>query len=473
MTNSSIILNDRFFFIQTLFGFLASVEYVWLKAVFPKPEETPEQSDIDLLVHEADWPSLLFFISKQACVTHCEATRKNDATYLRLQFQDGSKLKLDLLSALVRKQFSYLPNHYLLANLQRNGGIVTYTPQVLLEHVLFFNFLNHAGLPPKYVQYFGAMSIAEQKKLVNFINVKYGTSFADFQGMSIFKKTEKARFLTYLRSQPENRLIARIRNYADYLASQFWNKKIPTPRIVTFSGVDGAGKSTLLNDLKTVLTERLGQRVVTLRHRPSLLPILSAITHGKQAAEARATTQLPRQGNNGSTLSSLLRFGYYYADYFFGQVYIWLRYLLPGYTVVYDRYYFDFIVDGKRSNISLSENLPRFFFRFLAKPGLNIFLHASPDTILQRKKELPRADIEQMTMQYMALFEELKTKSRSQYICIENLDRMATLETILAHYFLGNLDYKKPMIEATPSSKVKASIRKSQIANPTAVLESC
>jgi thymidylate kinase len=458
---------DRSIFIQALFCFLSEVEYLWLKALPAKPEDTPEQSDIDLLVKENEVPGLLFFICKQTAVTHCEATEKNSVTYLQLQFQDGSQLRLDLLTSLVRKQFNYLPNGYLFENRVWKNGVATYPSQVLLEHVLLFNFLNQAGLPAKYVQYFGAMPAHVQQQLISFANSKYGTGFISFQQMSVFSKKGRQQFVAYLKRQPENSFPARSERFFRYLTSHFWNKKIRTPRVITFSGVDGAGKSTLLADLKSVLTEKLGKRVVTLRHRPSLLPILSAFNHGKQAAEARAAANLPRQGKNGSTVSSLLRFSYYYTDFLFGQVYIWLRYLLPGYTVIYDRYYFDFIVDGKRSNLSLGEELPKRLYRFLYKPDLNIFLYADADTIRQRKQELPRADIEQMTGRYLALFEELKTQGSSQYLCIENQDRQVSLDTILHQYFLGKN-------ESNPICHVPKIVnRKSQIVNPPAVLDPC
>ncbi len=458
---------DRSIFIQALFRFLSEVEYLWLKALPAKPKDTPEQSDIDLLVNENELPGILFFISKLAIVTRCEAAEKNSVTYLSLHFQDGSQLKLDLLTALVRKEFNYLPNGYLFENRVWKNGVATYSKVLLLEHALLFSFLNHAGLPAKYVQHFAAMPAEAKQQLIGFVNNKYGTGFADFQQMAVFSKKERQQFVAYLKRQPENKLLGRFQRAVKYLTSYFWNKKIQMPRVITFSGVDGAGKSTLLADLRTVLAEKLGKRVVTLRHRPSLLPILSAYTHGKQAAEARAAANLPRQGKNGSTLSSLLRFSYYYTDFLFGQVYIWLRYLLPGYIVIYDRYYFDFIVDGKRSNLSLGEALPKRLYRLLYKPALNIFLYADADTIRQRKQELPRADIEQMTGRYLALFAELKTQGNSQYLCIENHDRQASLDTILQHCF----SRKNDIVSISHSPKIVN--RNSQIVNPPAVLDPC
>lgn len=425
---------NRTDFIQSLFNFLSRRDYLWLKATLEQPEETAVTSDIDLFIKQEDLPDVLLFISRQPDVEDCQVEEKGKAVFLQLFFTDGSHLKVDLLTQLVRKQWTYLTEQYLFKNRIWNNNIATYTHDVLLEHVLYYNFLNYSGLSQKYIQYFEQMPEAEQARLLRFLREKYGLAYSSFATMATFDASVRKQLIRFLERQPENNLPGRIKRGLQYFTRHLrWNRR--KGKIVTFSGVDGAGKTTLLNDLKTVLTEQLHEKVVVLRHRPSLLPILSAWTQGREAAEQKAARSLPRQGLNRSWPGSLARFSYYYTDYLFGQCYVWFRYLLPGYTVIYDRYYFDFIVDGKRSNISLGERLPRCLYRFVAKPGLNVFLYADPSVIRQRKQELPADDIALMTGRYMALFGEFANCYQGQYLCIENTDRTNTLLTVLKHYY--------------------------------------
>jgi thymidylate kinase len=168
------------------------------------------------------------------------------------------------------------------------------------------------------------------------------------------------------------------------------------------------------------------------------LPILSAWTQGKENAEKKAAATLPRQGNNNSYISSFIRFAYYYADYLFGQLYIQCKYVLRGYIVLYDRYYFDFINDSKRSNITLPKTFTSLWYRFLLKPKYNFFLYASAEEILVRKKELDAATITALTNQYLTLFDKLSIKYRSsEYIPVYNKDLSATLslieDTVMLH----------------------------------------
>lgn len=201
---------------------------------------------------------------------------------------------------------------------------------------------------------------------------------------------------------------------------------------VSFSGVDGAGKTTVLRHINTYLTAS-GFRTVELRSRPSVLPILSAFRYGKSEAELSAGSRLPRQGKNTSVLGSYLRFFYYLFDYIFGQIYVYFRYTIRGYFVIYDRFYYDYIVDPKRANIVIDDSFVRFFLVLVSEPRLNFFLFAPPDVISDRKKELDFETIQILNARYMALFSDLASSSRATYVTIENLELSATLSEIESH----------------------------------------
>ena len=201
-------------------------------------------------------------------------------------------------------------------------------------------------------------------------------------------------------------------------------------KIITLSGVDGAGKTTILREFTDLLQSKYNKNVKELRHRPSILPILSAIKHGKEKAEKKTMEVLPRTGKNRSKLSSYIRFYYYLLDYIFGQWIIYFKYTRKGVIIIYDRYYFDFINDAQRTNINLNSNFIKFFYRFVFKPEMNIFLFASPEIILGRKQEMDEQSILLLTKKYKKLFEEFDKNKKEQYISIENINKAITLNLI-------------------------------------------
>lgn len=206
------------------------------------------------------------------------------------------------------------------------------------------------------------------------------------------------------------------------------NNKI---KIITFSGVDGAGKTTILTKVKELIEDKYKKEVVVLRHRPSILPILSAIKHGKKEAEKKTMEVLPRTGKNKSKLSSFIRFSYYLVDYMVGQWINYFKYTAKGKIIIYDRYYFDFINDGRRSNIHFPPSLIKFGYHFLLKPELNFFLYADAHTILSRKQELNKETIETLTTNYRDLFDDFENKYKaSSYKSINNEELQDTISYI-------------------------------------------
>jgi thymidylate kinase len=105
---------------------------------------------------------------------------------------------------------------------------------------------------------------------------------------------------------------------------------------------------------------------------------------------------------------------------------------LRGYTVLYDRYYFDFIIDSRRSNIVLPKGFMKWCYHFIFKPQVNVFLFASPEIIRSRKQELSQEDITSLTTEYTQLFNELgKSGSKQQYLVINNINLDDTIRRVM------------------------------------------
>ncbi len=421
-------------FIQSLFKSLSDEQYVLLKWMGEDLAQLAETSDLDMLITKELEDKIAFFIRDSTVFSKVEKEAFVGVTHYYLYFKNGDFLQVDLLNQFIRKDLVYLTTKEVFDNSIVLKGIKTYPSYLLFEHTLLFNLLNDSGLPEKYFLHFNNLTQQEQFYILDKFNFKYNTCYKNLASTTQFNSTHKIAITTFLKLLSDNSFINKLKNsvaYAKGICSQITHKR---GLIMTFSGVDGAGKSTIINDILYLLGGKYRKKMVVLRHRPSLLPIISAWKYGKQQAEQKSVERLPRQGDNNSKVSSYLRFGYYYIDYLLGQFYIWAKYLVRGYTVVYDRYYFDFIIDGKRSNINMSPTLPKFLYAFVAKPDLNFFLYADAATIAKRKKELSPSVITQLTQKYLSLFKDFSRNRKGKYIHIENVDKQNTLQTILHHY---------------------------------------
>lgn len=418
-------------YIRTLFPKIRHLRYTFLKYLYSSIEEIDAHSDIDLLVDQAELERWEEIMLESPLLKKYRIQRTSFAAYVEIFFDDGSFLSIDLIWRFKWRNLSFMkPEDVLAQSILNQEGIRVALPEHTFEYVILFFTLNDCPVPEKYKVYFETLNKVIQASVRKYLTDSYELKLTHNEELFDLRK-KQSHLQQSLEILPENRGWSGLRNQWTYFRDLF-RRRNPT---ITFTGVDGAGKSTILGEVKTILTEKYRREVLVLRQRPSVLPILSSFKYGKAEAEQRAANTLPRQGTNKGRISSLLRFLWYYTDYVFGQFYIEWKYNRRGRLLLYDRYYYDYIVDSRRANIQLSSSLIRSLFGLVFKPELNILLYADPDLILSRKQELSREDIEGLTERMIALFEDLADAyPNSQFLPIENIHLQETLQTIESAY---------------------------------------
>ncbi|PCJ65326.1 MAG: hypothetical protein COA58_10735 [Bacteroidetes bacterium] len=400
--------------LMDVFDFMQNTEYVVLKFKGYLPEQISSMSDVDFCTNPSNAKALIEFLERHCLVKVARIKNLSFMKNIQLVLNNSELLSIDCIWRLKRKNLVIYDIDRLLAKSSVNVfGVKQPCCLTEAEYVNHFYALNKAPVP---VAYRSKSFELETRKMVNGSNP-----------IAIQKSLK-----SMLRKKKVNQGFFFLINSINYLIDTLKDLIGPRGFIVTFSGVDGAGKSTLIEITKHRIDKQLRKSVVVLRHRPSLLPIISAWTLGKAVAEQKAEERLPRQGENKSTISSLLRFGYYYTDYLIGQFYVYGKYVMRGKVVLYDRYYFDFINDSRRSNITLPTWLMKLGYKLIMKPHLNFFLYADVDTILARKQELDAETITTLTRKYLQLFKKLNEEGMdSKYLPVKNVDLDVTVNVIM------------------------------------------
>jgi len=412
--------SHRGLLILDTFDFLYHKNYAAIKFPNSAPNKLSEYSDIDLSIEKKDLNIILDYLKHHSLTIHTQVVKKSFMASVQVFLNDDSLLSLDLIWKFKRKSIVMLNAKKIIKKSCKNSfGVKQMRLIDKVRYIGLFYGLNNAKIPSKYKAYEQLLA-TKNNTLDNILYCNY-----------LDDDTKKERLVNHLKNKQENKHFNRIANSYHYVIDslkQFFTSK---GIIITFSGVDGAGKSTVIENIKLEVEKKLRKQVVVIRHRPSLLPILSVWTKGKEKAKQDVINKLPRQGTNTSMLSSLLRFTYYYTDYLFGQFYIYFKYVLRGKVVLYDRYYFDFINDSRRSNIQLPKSISKLGYKFLLKPDINAFLYADAEVILSRKKELNKETIKSLTNDYLTLFKKFDSKSSKRYIAIENINLKNTVDIIM------------------------------------------
>lgn len=426
--------NCKISFIKSLFDKLKEKEYCVMKYTGWNIESFPENSDIDLLIQEQDRSSIIQEIKKYPLIKKLNIINLNHLTILNIYFADGDFLEIDLITEFKRKSFVYLhPAKILQSSGCTEEGIKVAQAHFDYEYIVTFYQLNNSDVPDRYINQFYQYHSGKQYQIRCYLKHRFHL----FEDDQLFKfhphsKQNIINECMILNQQLFFSKIIRIGHYLQYIISRLINYK---GFIITISGVDGAGKSTIIENIKKKLEEKMRRNVVVLRHRPGLFPILSSYVHGKSTAELIAASQGPHAGKNKNIFSSLLRYTYYLVDYLIGQPYVWVKHIAKGNIVIYDRYYYDFITDPKRSNLHLPAAFTKKFLFLIAPPRINILLYAPTEEIRKRKKELSEEEIESITLRYLKLFNELADKhGENKFSSILNLNQKETIEKIIHLY---------------------------------------
>jgi thymidylate kinase len=427
---------QRNIFVKEFGKELKRTTHVFLKFTEGSLENLQPSSDLDILVLKDDIKSMVNYCNSHKLVKKVKTHRKSFMTIVEMYFKDDSFLSIDLLHQFKRKQLQLFEASPLLISAMANkDGLMVPAARFDFEYCFLFYTLNGATIPKKYKTFYMQQNELQQNRIFNYIEKKYDLKLLNNNDLFSYNPYFKLRVKSKINTAAFNVKVALWINQFNYVLDTVKDILFRKGMIITFSGVDGAGKTTIIEKVKNRLQSKYRKDVVLLRHRPGILPILSAIKHGKKEAEQIASVTLPRKGKNNSVLSSIMRFSYYFTDYMIGQVYVYFKYVLRGKIVLYDRYYFDFINDAKRSNIQLNRSFLKALYRLVFKPKLNFFLYADAKTILARKQEMIAPEIDQLTILYKQLFGQMSMQYKSShYTIIENKELDVTLNTIMKSY---------------------------------------
>jgi len=183
---------------------------------------------------------------------------------------------------------------------------------------------------------------------------------------------------------------------------------------VALLGPDGSGKTTIAEKVFEILKKPYySDKKCIIHWRPGLLPQLNELYYKIfQKNEKRQNFQFTQNAKPSNFILSLLKLIYYTLDFILGYFLIVKPKLYRGMLVIFDRYYYNFIVDPLRSRINLPAFIIKLFMRFILKPDVVICLDNKPEIIFGRKQELTINEIDRQIKAYR----ELTTNLGNGYI---------------------------------------------------------
>jgi len=166
----------------------------------------------------------------------------------------------------------------------------------------------------------------------------------------------------------------------------------PTGLVAILVSPDGGGKSTVADLVLHRL--RYGFRNVKKMHwRPYLLPPPRKLLSPAKWREPETPNYDPHGLPPKGAVGSVARFFYYLCDYMVGYLPKALWPKIRTHLVVFERYYYDFLVDTRRLRLAIPSWLPVFFLPFVPKGDIVFVLSGPAEVLYERKQEIPLEEI--------------------------------------------------------------------------------
>ena len=232
--------------------------------------------------------------------------------------------------------------------------------------------------------------------------------------------------------------ILTLRNTVSHIITELVRRTQRNPAtLFAVLGPDGVGKTTFIKHFSRMLGDLQfkDENSIKIYHfRPHMLPNINKLLTGK--SEVISEFNNPHSAKPASMPSSFLRITYYWMDYLLGY---WINLrgqIIKGRTIIFDRYFYDFIVDPRRSRLSLPGWIVGLYLTLTPKPDLIFFLDANADQIFTRKQELQPNEIKRQLTEYR----KIVGKYPNRFVCLdaskspEEIAKKAILEVVLRLY---------------------------------------
>lgn len=168
--------------------------------------------------------------------------------------------------------------------------------------------------------------------------------------------------------------------------------------VLVVEGTDGSGKSTIINHITPILNECFHDSIIYRHLRPHAIPDIGVLLGKKKAVKEGTVCPDPHSKKSSGLLGSILRWLYYMIDYTIGYLkVVWPQIHTKSKVFIFDRYYYDYYIDQRRSRTNLPHWVLRLGESFVPKPDLILCLGGDPQKIYARKPETSLEEVERQT----------------------------------------------------------------------------
>lgn len=398
-----------------------NVKYVILKNAKGLPFEN-NAKDIDIVIEPKKYKltaQILENTYRNNGITHVKVHKfERLRCWYGINCETKLAIHIDLLEGFLHKGFELFPFEMLYENSDvNNNGVRVLNPFFESIVLLLHSTICYKSIKEKYAKLIDEAYQIYKSDYESVLAKIFGNRVSS-EILELLDKKDYRRIASlgkhFSRVSKRRLLLKRplfsIFNFLDF----FWEKVCRIifnfekyNAFITCHAPDGTGKTTFIEHLGNELGFMFvcnAKDLISLHHfRPCILPNLGAVGEKAGVMKQDKNFTVPHRAKPAGKLSSLIRMTYYWLDYVIGMPIIMRKSAQFDHITIFDRYIYDFLVDPLRARISLPYWVRKMFAKMVKRPKIVFVLETDAETILSRKQELTKDEIERQLSEFRKL----------------------------------------------------------------------